>query len=102
MKLSATNVSLVSLQMKEEGKFDPERVMAIEEIANELLKSESTILQKALDGEVSAEDWIKDIMGFGLEKALTAVRAIKLNRRRPIQVIPSSGELMQMQKEGRF
>jgi len=102
MKLSATNVSLVSLQMKEEGKFNPESVMAIEEIANELLGPESTVLQKATEGGVSTEEWIQDIMKFGLEKALSAVRAIKADRRRPIQLIPSAEEMAKAMEEGLF
>jgi len=100
MKLSRVNVSLVSLQMEREGKIDESYVIGIEEVANELLKSDDAI-QKAEKNEVSTETWIKDILKFGLEKAVLAVRKIKYGRTE-VPRLPSMFEVKQMEEEGFF
>jgi len=100
MKLSRVNVSLVSLQMEREGKIDESYVIGIEEVANELLKSDDAI-QKAEKNEVSTEIWIKDILKFGLEKAVLAVRKIKYGRTE-VPRLPSMFEVKQMEEEGFF
>jgi len=103
MKLSIVNVNLVAMQMGREGKINDSEVMGIEEIANELLKS-NNVIQKAKESEVSAEDWISDILKFDLVKAISAVRIIK-DKRMGIgdsSRIPTVYEMEQMQKDGIF
>jgi len=100
MKLSRVNVSVASLQMEREGKIDSSYVIGIEEVANELLKSDD-IIQKAEKNEVSAESWIKDILKFGLEKAVIAVRKMKYGRAE-VPRLPSMLEVKQMEEEGLF
>jgi len=103
MKLSQINVNLVAMQMEREGKIDNATVMRIEEVANELLKSDN-VIQKARKNEVSVEDWINDILKFGLVKAVSAVRIMK-DRRMGIgnpPRLPTIYEMRQMQDEGFF
>jgi len=103
VNLSRINANLVAMQMGREGKINDGEVTGIEEVANELLRSDN-VIQKAREDEVSAEDWVNDILKFGLEKAVSAVRIIK-DKRMGIgdpPRIPTIYEMKQMQKDGRF
>jgi len=101
MELSRINVSLASLQLEREGKIDSSCLMGIEEVANELLKSDD-IIQKARNDEVTAEGWINDVLKFGLIKAVSAVRIMKEKQRREVERLPSILEAKQMEEEGLF
>jgi len=104
VNLSRINANLVAMQMGREGKINDGEAIGIEEVANELLRSDN-VIQKAREDEVSAEDWVNDILKFGLEKAVSAVRIIKDKRMGIVgdsPRIPTIYEMEQMQKDGIF
>jgi len=104
MELSQINVNLVAMQMEREGKIDNATTTGIEEVANEFLRS-NDVIQKAKKDEVSAEDWINDILKFGLIKAVSAVRRMRNKRMgigEEVPRFPTIYEMRQMQEDGYF